>query len=225
MLIFYFVLGCIVGSFFCLTARRLPLRQSILFPRSHCMYCQQTLAWTELIPVLSILLQKSKCKHCHYTLSKSYLLAEISSGLLFVYFFHIRKDPDLLTFIWIFSAFLLSLSDCFYYQVESNILFSSWVLLWSGWLLSQTFHWQTVILMSVSTIFLLKYAHSYFGDGDTLLLLCWSAGIPVTDLFRLLFFASIAGLTVFALYALLQRRPLEKLPFVPFLSLGLLAVL
>lgn len=225
MLIFYFILGCIVGSFFCLTARRLPLHQSILFPRSHCMYCHHTLAWTELIPVLSILWQRFKCKHCHYTLSVSYLLAEISSGALFVYFFHIRKDPDLLTFIWIFSALLLSLSDCFYYQVEAKILFSSWLLLWSVWILSQTFHWQTVFFMSVSTIFLLKYAQSYFGDGDTLLLLCWSAGIPVIDLFRLLFFASIAGLAAFGIFALFKQQPLEKLPFVPFLSLGLLAVL
>ena len=33
----YFIIGCCIGSFLCLTAQRIPLGHSIIYPRSHCV--------------------------------------------------------------------------------------------------------------------------------------------------------------------------------------------
>ena len=36
-MLLYFIIGCCIGSFLCLTAQRIPLGHSIIYPRSHCV--------------------------------------------------------------------------------------------------------------------------------------------------------------------------------------------
>ena len=54
-MLLYFIIGCCIGSFLCLTAQRIPLGHSIIYPRSHCVKCCRSLSWYELIPILSII--------------------------------------------------------------------------------------------------------------------------------------------------------------------------
>lgn len=51
--IFVFLAGITMGSFFHLVGERLPLKRSILFPRSHCTACKQPLSLREMIPLVS----------------------------------------------------------------------------------------------------------------------------------------------------------------------------
>lgn len=82
-LIFIFIFGTILGSFYGVWATRLPNGESILYPESHCEFCQKKLKWYELIPVLSFLFQRGKCNHCKHKLPLVYLLIEVFTGLLF----------------------------------------------------------------------------------------------------------------------------------------------
>jgi len=50
--IFFFVLGSILASFYGVLATRLPEGKSIVKPRSHCLYCNHTLKFYDLIPFL-----------------------------------------------------------------------------------------------------------------------------------------------------------------------------
>ena len=78
-----FVLGCVMGSFFYVAGTRLPGRESLIRPRSHCTFCNHTLNALDLIPVLSYLFLKGKCRYCKKKLSMGYLYSEIFTGLLF----------------------------------------------------------------------------------------------------------------------------------------------
>lgn len=74
-----------MGSFYGVVGTRLPKGESIIKPGSHCEKCKKTLAWYELIPLLSYIFQKGRCRKCHEKLSPSYFIVELTCGLLFLY--------------------------------------------------------------------------------------------------------------------------------------------
>ena len=47
--------GLMIGSFLNVCIYRLPRRESIVFPASHCTSCQRPLAWYENVPLVSYL--------------------------------------------------------------------------------------------------------------------------------------------------------------------------
>lgn len=84
--VFLFLAGITMGSFFHLVGERLPVKQSILIPRSHCTACKQPLSLREMIPLVSYLVWKGSCKHCGIRLSWLYPTIELLSGGLFCSF-------------------------------------------------------------------------------------------------------------------------------------------
>ena len=204
-MLLYFIIGCCIGSFLCLTAQRIPLGYSIIYPRSHCVKCCRSLSWYELIPILSIIVQRFRCRYCRCRLPFYYLLAEALCGGLFVWFF--------------------SLMDLFYFMVHSHTLFCSWSILWIFWLQAGVFQWQSVLLTFIVGGVCLRYGQSYLGAGDTLLMLSWSGGLSLEELLQILFLASLFGISVFSVYFICHKKKMEKLPFIPFLSSALLIVL
>ena len=80
-LAFLTLLGLCVGSFSNVLICRLPRGEDFVRTRSHCMACGHTLAWYELIPLLSFLLQGGKCRACGARLSLQYPLVEGATAL------------------------------------------------------------------------------------------------------------------------------------------------
>ncbi len=83
--IFLFLMGMVMGSFYMVVALRLPQEESLIYPGSHCEYCNHPLSWFELIPVFSYLLQKGKCRKCGHKLSMGYPITELATGILFTF--------------------------------------------------------------------------------------------------------------------------------------------
>lgn len=220
-MLLYFIIGCCIGSFLCLTAQRIPLGHSIIYPRSHCVKCCRSLSWYELIPILSIIVQRFRCRYCRCRLPFYYLLAEVLCGGLFVWFFTFSSARNFSTFIWVLSALLFSLIDLFYFMVHSHTLFCSWAVLWIFWLQAGVFQWHSMLLTFIVGAVCLRYGQSYLG----LLVLSWSGGLPLEELLRVLFLASLFGISFFSVYFICHKKKLEKLPFIPFLSSALLIVL
>ena len=81
----YGVLGLISGSFLNVVIHRLPNRQSIITPRSHCPQCEHVLRPWELIPVVSYLLLGGKCSQCRLSIPWRYPGVEILTGVLFIF--------------------------------------------------------------------------------------------------------------------------------------------
>ena len=59
-----FIIGLILGSFYNVVGLRLPNKNSIIKPGSHCLKCNHKLAWWENIPVISYIFLKGRCKSC-----------------------------------------------------------------------------------------------------------------------------------------------------------------
>ena len=82
--IVFLVFGLLFGSFFNVVAYRIPKKESIVFPSSHCTSCGHKLTPVELIPVISFLIQGGKCKHCGEKVSWFYTIFELLTGILFM---------------------------------------------------------------------------------------------------------------------------------------------
>lgn len=106
--IFLLVIGLALGSFLNVVIFRFKEEQfllgtKVLGGRSKCPHCHRTLAWYELVPVVSFVVQLGRCRTCGHRLSFQYPLVEIAAAILTVapayYFFKYK---------WLFYAGLFT---------------------------------------------------------------------------------------------------------------------
>lgn len=109
------LIGACVGSFINLVVWRLPRGESVITPRSHCPRCGSTLAWSELVPVLSFVLLGRRCAHCDQPIPWRYPLVELLSAFLWMAMViahpPLPGGPSMLTVVagWLLVSWLLPL--------------------------------------------------------------------------------------------------------------------
>ncbi len=81
------VLGAALGSFFNVLIYRLPRKQSIVFPASHCGECGKAIPFYLNIPILSYLMLGGKCKYCGAKIHWHHLLVELITPLILIALF------------------------------------------------------------------------------------------------------------------------------------------
>lgn len=81
--VLYGLFGLAIGSFLNVCIHRLPRRESIVVPGSHCPACGHAIAPYDNIPVLSYVLLGAKCRHCGARISFRYPAVELLSALAF----------------------------------------------------------------------------------------------------------------------------------------------
>lgn len=75
------VVGLLLGSFSTMLSYRLPRRESIVWPRSHCSRCKSVLGVRDLVPLVSWLLLRGQCRHCGGAISARYPIIEATTAL------------------------------------------------------------------------------------------------------------------------------------------------
>lgn len=78
-----FLGGC-VGSFLNVVMYRLPRKESVVWPGSHCPQCQHAIRPWHNLPVLGWLMLRGKCYDCHQRISVKYPLIEGITAAVFV---------------------------------------------------------------------------------------------------------------------------------------------
>lgn len=103
-----FLFGIVIGSFLNVCIFRIPEKESIVFPGSHCMGCGHRLGWQDLVPLFSYILQKGRCRYCGARISVQYPLVEFCNGILYVTIFMANGlTPDSILFCLMASALLV----------------------------------------------------------------------------------------------------------------------
>lgn len=110
--IYVFIVGMIFGSFFNVCIFRIPEKQSISNPPSHCPNCDTRLKPIDLIPVFSYLLSGRRCRYCEDKISSRYALVEILTGILF---------------LTVFNKFLLDISLIYYLVLISLLIIITFI--------------------------------------------------------------------------------------------------
>ena len=101
--------GLVFGSFFNVLIRRLPKKESLCFPASHCPHCKRPIKPWENIPLVSFMLLSGKCAGCKAPISFLYPFVEALTGIcaIVVYVFYIAPQCTASSSLWHIAATLL----------------------------------------------------------------------------------------------------------------------
>lgn len=233
----FFVFGAAVGSFLNVCIYRLPLRESIVFPASHCRTCAAPLPWYDNLPLISYLFLRGHCRSCGASFSPRYLLVELLTALLtvgLVWQFGLTVAA-LSAFVLVAALIVITFIDLDYQLIPDVISVPGIVLGFLFSLVSPTLTWwSSLVGIALGGGILLAVAEGYrfltgregMGGGDVKLLamigafLGWRA-VPFT-LFVASLVGSVVGLAVMVRH---QGNAQLALPFGPFLAFGALCYL
>lgn len=230
ILIFIFVIGTLLGSFYNVVGYRLPKGQSIVFPPSHCPNCNHRLGTSELIPILSFIFLKGKCKHCRQKISAFYPVFEFLTGLLFVisYIIFGPTKEFLLAITFVSLLIIIVVSDYEFMIIEDSVLIFFSILLfaeiwWVNGLTKALYSLLNGILAFFTMWALKKFGDFLFkkesmGGGDIKLLFIFGMVLSYPIAILSIFLGSLIGLPISLI--IMAKKKAHIIPFGPFLALG-----
>jgi leader peptidase (prepilin peptidase)/N-methyltransferase len=226
--------GLIVGSFLNVCIYRLPRRESVNFPASHCTSCNRPLSWYENVPLASWLVLRGRCRTCGTAISAMYPLVEGVTGAVFVAGYLIYGLTPLLAARLLFACAMIVL---FAIDLRHHILpnaitlpgivvgFALSFFLPPGWV-------DSLIGLMLGGGVLFAIAEAYYrvrgveglGMGDVKMLAMIGAFLGWKLMLLTLILASFAGSFVgVAMIATGRGGMKAALPFGTFLAVGALA--
>lgn len=220
--------GCCLGSFLMVIGSRVPIHQSIVFPRSHCTNCHHTLHIFELIPILSYLIQKGVCRDCQQKISILYPLVEFFMGFVFLFIFstylYFPAEGLFITGIVAFSLIFI-VSDIYYQLLPNNLMLPFFLWVFLGRLVIHPYPISFYIFSGLGffSFFYLFYQLSStpIGGGDVKLLGIIGLLLGYHSSLVALLFASLSAILV-CLPLMFSKRISynHPIPFAPFIFLG-----
>ena len=233
-LVFFFIIGTFMGSFYTVVGNRLPKNISFIKGRSHCDVCNHTLSFIDMIPILSYIGLKGKCRYCNSRISPQSTYMEIYTGELYALSYCIfGTSYKLLIAIGIITMLIIiSISDTNYLIIPDEIIiFFSFFFIIINLLnigITETFKsflYGIILFLLMYIIMLIGnkiFKKESLGGGDIKLMFIF--GLIETPLMGIvsIFIGSIIALPI-SLY-LLYKNNEHIIPFGPFLLLGLTLV-
>ena len=119
MIVIFFIMGLIFGSFYNVVAYRLSNNISLINPvRSMCPNCKKELGILELIPIFSYVFLKGKCSICKEKISLFYPFIELLTGINFALSYYLSGfSIYLLIMLILFSYFSIVIYSDFKYMI------------------------------------------------------------------------------------------------------------
>jgi leader peptidase (prepilin peptidase)/N-methyltransferase len=129
--IILFLYAIIIGSFLNVCILRIPLKETIVSKRSHCMSCGHQLAWYDLFPLFSYLFLRGKCRYCKAKISKQYPIIEFLNGIFTVLCFAIGGFwPHEIIAIYRMDIFIYSIGVLLLSAILCSVLIVITVIDW-----------------------------------------------------------------------------------------------
>lgn len=217
--------GLAIGSFLNVLAARIPLRRSVVHPRSACMSCGSELAWYDNVPLVSYASLRGRCRSCGVQISLLYPAVELATAVLVagcLLKFGLSGRAAVAAF---FCAVLVAVTatDLTHRIVPNRIVLPAAALV----LVAQTVvdpspEWALGALGA--SLFLFAAALAYpagMGMGDVKLALLMGAALGRSVTVALLggmIFALVPSVVLLARHGSAARK--MGIPFAPFLALG-----
>ena len=226
-------MGLAIGSFLNVAIYRLPRRESLMWPASHCTACNRPLAWFENVPVFGWLALGGRCRTCRARISVRYPIVEALAGAVFVAGYFIYGWTPLLAVRLLFATAMIVLFVIdLQHQILPNVItlpgivagFVASLFLPPGWL-------SSMIGIAAGGGILFAIAEAYYrlrgieglGMGDVKMLAMIGAVLGWPLMLLTLVLASFAGSLVGVGLMVSGRGGMQAaLPFGTFLALGAL---
>lgn len=226
------IFGAIVGSFLNVCIFRLPNKESIIWPGSHCPHCKKPIKFYDNIPIISYLLLRGKCRQCHGSISFQYPLVEgitALSSLLLIMKFGLSLSY-LIYFLFVAALIVVTVIDL-YHQIIPDVI--SLPGIGAGLLASLTVSQITFtnsllgILLGGGSLFLIATVYQWLfkregmGGGDVKLLAMIGAFLGWKAVILTILLGSLVGSIIGIILMVSKGKDFKyAIPFGPFLSLG-----
>lgn len=228
-IVYLSIVGLVLGSFYNVVGLRVPLKKSVVTPRSFCPKCKNNLSVLELIPVLSYVIQRGKCRSCKAPISPIYPLMELITGILFaVTPFIVGWGFELLfSYVFISLLVIITVSDLAYMIIPDKILIifaSIFIVLqfivgdrqWLDSLLGVIIGFGLLLMIAL-------ISKGGMGGGDiklfALLGLILGVKLVILAFFFSVIYGALIGMLLMLLGIMKKRQPI---PFGPFIAAGAL---
>ncbi len=228
---FIFLFGAVFGSFFNVCIYRIPRRESIVFPGSHCPHCNKKIKPADNIPILSYLLLKGKCRNCGFKIPIQYLLVELLTPVLFILLYistGFSLNPVFLKYIIFISAGIIIFFIDFNQQIIPDVISLPLIVIgiavsflpaidvtWKSALSGAIFSF--VVFLATAYVFKLFTGKESLGGGDIKLMTAIGSFIGIIGTIFTIFFSSAIALIILIVIGHDRRK---EFPFGPFLILG-----
>ncbi|NLE74774.1 MAG: prepilin peptidase [Actinobacteria bacterium] len=221
-----FLLGLVIGSFLNVVIHRVPLRQSLVRPGSHCPHCAHSIRWYDNIPVLSWLILRGRCRDCGAQIGIRYPLVEVLTAALFTLGALAAGWELRLLLLWGFFAVLVVVTfiDIDHMLILNRVVIPAGALgLAASIALVPSRWWEYLISGCGAALFLFLIALLWpggmgLGDVKLALLLGFVLGAKViVAMFAAFLLGGVVGISLLAGG---RRSRKDKIPFGPFLALG-----
>lgn len=251
MEIWFFVFGCVFGSFANVLIYRLPLGKSVFYPPSHCIKCGKKLKFYHNIPLISWIFLRAKCAYCGQKISFMYFFVEFVSGILMV-FAYVKFGANLSAFmIGICFILLLALSiiDIKFKAVPEILLFFAYIFALFAFfdttklietLSKMSFYGTKFVdsLILAGALTMIKTLASLWknrnnngeilevmGDGDTIIVALIGAILGAKLGLISVFLSAFLTIPFFIYTNFIKKQQNFEMPLIPFLAFGLILTL
>ena len=221
------VFGAIIGSFLNVCIWRIPKKESLVFPASHCTHCDAPIRFYDNIPVLSWFLLLGKCRQCRTLISFQYPLVEALNALGYLYLYtRYGLSAQMALYALFFSALVVITFIDLYHKIIPDLislpgigvgLLASLLFLppsfWDA-LAGAALGWGLFYLVAV-------LSRGGMGGGDIKLIAMIGAFLGWEKMLLTIMLGALSGSIVGIILMILFRKGRKyAVPFGPFLSLG-----
>ena len=225
-----FVFGMAIGSFANVCIYRLPKKESVVFPVSHCTACSTPVRPFDNIPVISYLILGGKCRDCKEGISVIYPIIEaITALLLLAGFFKFGLTFDFLIYIVVAPALVIITAIDIEHQIIPDVITLPGIVLglaagsytigyidsFSGFLLGGGLFYLLAVL-----------SNGGMGGGDIKYIASAGALVGWQQVLLIIFIGAFLGSLVGLFQIAMQKKSRKSLiPFGPFLAAATLITL
>ena len=226
----FLIFGFVVGSFLNCVIYRLEEGKSFLKGRSFCPHCGHSLAWKDLIPLLSFLFLRGKCRYCKKEISFQYPLVELATALSFFFISFTFSGLFIFYYCIIFSLLIaIFVYDLKHMLIPDSLIYSAIVIviifnlyqffIGSYPILNHLYSALGAALFFLSIVLFSKGKAMGVGDIKLAFFMGFFLGFPgiFLALFLAFFFGAIIGI---GLIMFKKKELKSEVPFGPFLIAG-----
>ena len=225
-----FSFGLVLGSFANVCIHRLPRKESVVFPGSHCPACSSAVRPLDNIPVLSYIILGGKCRDCAKPISLIYPFIEaVTAALLLIGFFKFGLSFDFLVYTVLAPTLVIITAIDIEHQIIPDIITLPGIALGLA-VGTYTIGYLDSLLgffVGGGLFYLLAVlSNGGMGGGDIKYIAAAGALLGWEKVLLIIFIGALLGSLVGLFRIAVQKKSRKSLiPFGPFLATGTLLTL
>jgi len=225
-----FVFGMAIGSFANVCIYRLPKKESVVFPVSHCTACSTPVRPFDNIPVISYLILGGKCRDCKEGISVIYPIIEaITALLLLAGFIKFGLTFDFLVYAVVAPALVIITAIDIEHQIIPDVITLPGIILGlaaGSYTIGYIDSFWGFLLGGGLFYLLAVLSNGGMGGGDIKYIASAGALVGWQQVLLIIFIGAFLGSLVGLFQIAMQKKSRKSLiPFGPFLAAATLITL